>query len=265
VTEPSKSDVNDNKVRVNKGSTVNRVLDILDAVAGADRPLNPTEISERLGIPKASVHRLCTALEEHGYLQTRLGGRGLHAGVRLYGLALGVLATSPFQARRRAILKTLSEDIGETCNIAVPDGAEMIYFDRAETHWPVRVNLQIGSRVPACATAGGKMYLSSLSKSRLAGVLGNTRLKRYTANTLVSQSALSKELQLTAERGFALDNEEYIEGMVAMAVPVNDQRDRLCATLSFHAPCMRLPFSAVSDYLPQLRAASEQLSALLEE
>jgi DNA-binding IclR family transcriptional regulator len=259
------TDENEAYNRNPKGSTVTRVLDILDAVAEADRPLSPTEIADQLAIPKASVHRLCTALEEHGYLQTRLNGRGLQAGHRLNRLALGVLSAAPFQAQRRAILSTLSQDIGETCNIAVPDGAEMIYFDRAETHWPVRINLQIGSRVPACATAGGKMYLSSLSDSRRDRVIMNTRLKRYTANTLLSHSALKDELIATAERGYALDNEEYIEGMVAMAVAVRDLQGRLYATLSFHAPCMRLPFSAVSDFLPQLRAASEQLSALLEE
>lgn len=259
------SDENESENRSSKGSTVTRVLDILDAVADADRPLSPTEIADQLAIPKASVHRLCSSLEEHGYLQTRLNGRGLQAGNRLNRLAMGVLAAAPFQAQRRAILSTLSQDIGETCNIAVPDGAEMIYFDRAETHWPVRVNLQVGSRVPACATAGGKMYLSSLSDARRERVIRNTRLKRYTAKTLVSHSALADELKLTALRGYALDNEEYIEGMVAMAVPIRDRQGRLYATLSFHAPCMRLPFSAVSDFLPHLQAASDQLSELLDE
>jgi len=259
------NDDNDSETRNSKGSTVTRVLDILDAVADADRPLSPTEIADQLAIPKASVHRLCSSLEEHGFLQTRLNGRGLQAGNRLNRLALGVLSAAPLQAQRRAILSTLSQDIGETCNIAVPDGTEMIYFDRAETHWPVRINLQVGSRVPACATAGGKMYLSSISDVRRDRVIRNTRLQRYTANTLVSHSALADELKLTAQRGFALDNEEYIEGMVAMAVAVRDQHGRLYATLSFHAPCMRLPFSAVSDFLPHLQAAGEQLSELLDE
>lgn len=248
-----------------KGSTVTRVLDILSAIADADRPLSATEIAEVLDIPKASAHRLCNVLEEHGYLQTRLSGRGLQAGKRLNQLALGVLSAAPFQAQRRAILSTLSQEIGETCNIAVPDGAEMIYFDRAETHWPVRVNLQIGSRVPTCATAGGKMYLSSLSADRLDRVISNTRLHRYTNNTLTSHSELKQDLMATAERGYSMDNEEYIEGMVAMAVPILNDNGRLYATLSFHAPCMRVPFSAVSGFLPHLQAASIQLSAMLEE
>lgn len=259
------SDKADEPRRGTKGSTVTRVLDILDTVAAAERPLSSKEIAETLAIPKASVHRLCAALEDHGYLQTRLSGRGLQAGHRLNQLALGVLSAAPFQAQRRAVLKTLSEDIGETCNIAVPDGAEMIYFDRAETHWPVRINLQIGSRVPAYATAGGKMYLSTLAENKLDHVIRNTRLKRFTANTLVSQSALKEDLRSITERGYSLDNEEYIEGMVALAVPIRDARGRLYATLSFHAPRMRVPFNAVIDFLPQLQAASQQMGKLLEE
>ena len=84
-----------------KGSTITRVLNILNAVAEANRPLTPTEIAEELSIPKASVHRLCASLEEHGYLQTRLSGRGLQAGIQLNRLALGVLSAAPFQAQRR--------------------------------------------------------------------------------------------------------------------------------------------------------------------
>jgi len=248
-----------------KGSTVTRVLDILDAVASAERPVSPTDIADQLAIPKASVHRLCSTLEDYGYLQTRLSGRGLQAGYKLNQLAMGVLASAPLQAQRRAILFTLSQEIGETCNIALPDGSEMIYFDRAETHWPVRVNLQVGSRVPAFATAGGKMYLSSLPQGKRNKVIQNTRLTRYTPNTLMSQSALMEELLVTAERGYSTDNEEYIEGMVALAVAIRDGSGRLYATLSFHAPCMRLPFSSILDSLPQLQAASEQLSLLLND
>lgn len=259
------SSVKDLDTPMAKGSTVTRVLDILEAVAASDRPLTPTDLSDQLAIPKASVHRLCASMEEQGFLQTRISGRGLQAGTRLHALSLGILASAPIQAQRRAILKTLSEDIGETCNISVPDGSEMIYFDRAETHWPVRVNLQIGSRVPACATAGGKMYLSSLDEARRERVIKNTRLRRYTANTLVSQSALLEELRLTAERGFATDNEEYIDGMVALAVPVRDCAGRLYATLSFHAPCMRVPFTAVMDFLAPIQAASRELTLLLDD
>lgn len=246
-----------------KGSTINRVLDILETVAASERPLSPTDLAVQLDIPKASLHRLVGTLEEQGYLQTRMNQRGLQPGHRLHRVALGVLASAPMQAQRRAILGALSEEIGETCNVAVPDGSEMIYFDRAETHWPVRVQLQIGSRVPVCATAGGKMYLSSLPRAKRESLISHIKLVPFTVNTILDTEQLHAELDATAERGYALDNEEYIDGMVAMAVPITDEADRLYATLSFHAPCMRVPFAAVTDFLPQIRTASTKLSSLL--
>jgi len=248
-----------------KGSTINRVLDILESVATSERPLSPTELAVQLNIPKASLHRLVAALEDQGYLQTRMNQRGLQAGHRLHRVALGVLAGAPLQAQRRAILKALSEEIGETCNIAVPDGSEMIYFDRAETHWPVRVQLQIGSRVPVCATAGGKMFLSSLPRAKRESLISHIKPVSYTTNSILDLEKLSAELDLTESRGYALDNEEYIEGMVALAVPITDEDNRLYATLSFHAPCMRVPFAALTDFLPQIRDASAKLSLLLTD
>lgn len=248
-----------------KGSTINRVLDILETVAASERPLSPTDLAVQLNIPKASLHRLVATLEEQGYLQTRMNQRGLQPGHRLQRVALGVLASAPMQAQRRAILATLSQEIGETCNIAVPDGAEMIYFDRAETHWPVRVQLQIGSRVPVYATAGGKMYLSSLPRAKRESLISYIKLVPYTANSILDPAKLHAELDATSARGYALDNEEYIDGMVALAVPITDENDRVYATLSFHAPCMRVPFSAVTDFLPQIRKASANLSTLLTD
>ncbi len=248
-----------------RGSTVNRIIDILEAVAMAERPLTPTDLAAELDIPKASLHRLCAALEQHGFLQTRMNQRGLQPGLRFRKVALGVLASAPFQAQRQAILLNLSQEIGETCNIAVPDGAEMIYFDRVETHWPVRIQLQIGSRVPVYATASGKMFLSTLPPRKRERIVQNTKLKPCTDNTIMDEQALLEELELTANRGYATDNEEFIEGMVALAVPIVDDTNRLYATLSFNAPCMRVPFDQVTDHLPAIRLASEQLSALLDE
>lgn len=250
---------------VRKSSTVGRVLGILDSVAQAGRALTPTEIAAQLELPKATVHRLCTTLEEHGYLRGQLGGRGLEAGPALNRMALGILASAPLQERRRTILETLSRKIGETCNIAVPDGMQMIYFDRAETHWPVRIQLTVGSRVPAFATAGGKMYLSTLSRAHREQIIGSAHLESYTVNTIVDRRALDVELDRTAERGFSLDNQEYIDGMVALAVPVTDTRNRLYATLSFHAPCMRVPFESVTNFLPAVSAAAVELATLIDE
>lgn len=248
-----------------KGSAITRVLDILELVATSSRPISATELSDNLEIPKATIHRLCSTLENHGLLQSKMNGRGMLPGHRFHTIAVGVLASSPFRAERHAILSKLSLDIGETCNISIPDGSEMIYFHRAETHWPVRVQLQVGSRVPAHTTASGKMYLSSLPAAKRQRILANSDIRQHTINTVQDLGVLEKELELTRKRGFAVDNEEYIDGMVALAIAVTDHQKRLYATLSFHAPAMRVPFAALESHLPKLRLAAEQLCELLEE
>ena len=249
---------------VQKGSSIQRVLDILEVVAESERSLTPTELSVILGIPKASVHRLCGTLESRGFLQMGLSGRGLQPGHRFNKMARGVLASSPMRAERHAILSNLSQTIGETCNIAIPDGSDMIYFDRAETHWPVRIQLQVGSRVPVYSTASGKLYLSTLPVVKRRRLIQNLSLVPFTSNTLIDPIELEQELELIKKRGYAVDNEEYINGMVALAVPVTDAAGRLYATVSFHAPAMRVSFDALLDHLSSLQEAGTRLSELLE-
>lgn len=250
---------------VQKGSSIQRVLDILEVIASSDRPLTPTELSEVLDIPKASIHRLCSSLESQGFLQAGLSGRGLLPGHRFNRMAQGVLASSPLRAERHAILTQLSQSIGETCNISIPDGSEMIYFDRAETHWPVRIQLQVGSRVPVYSTASGKMYLSSLLSGKRQRILQSTTLVPFTQNTIIDPVELEHELKQTNERGYAIDNEEYIQGMVALAIPVTDVKGRLYATVSFHAPVMRVTADSLETHLPLLLEAGDRLSELLDD
>lgn len=253
------------EARPAKGSTVNRVLDILTCVTEASQPISPTELAEQLSIPKASAHRLCATLEQAGFLQSRLNGRGLVAGAKLQRMALDVLSRGDLNADHRVVLEKLAAELGETCNLAVPNGSEMIYYDRVETHWPVRVQLNVGSRVPLHATASGKMYLSSLSANRRAYWLDLIELNPYTPNTITDRDDLERELCRIEAYGYSTDREEYIEGMVALAVPMTDKDGRLYATLSFQAPCMRVPYESLTNHLPAVQAASLDLSKIIQK
>jgi len=252
-------------IRSAKGSTVTRVLDILTTVTAANQPVTATELSEMLDIPKASAHRLCTTLEDAGFLKSRLNARGLVAGPVLQKMALDVLSRSDLSADHRAVLQRLSTELGETCNLAVPHGTEMIYYDRVETHWPVRVQFEIGSRVPLHATASGKMYMSSLPTARREQWVDSLDLVPCTKNTITDRDELIVELIEIQKNGYSTDKEEYIDGMVALAVPVTDTNGRLYATLSFQAPVMRIPIESLADFLPAVKAASNDLSNIIQK
>ncbi len=253
---------NDRATR-DKGSSILRALAVLEAVVDADRPITPTELIDDVGLPKATIHRLCSLLVDEGYLQRNLEGRGLLPGSRLNRFALGILAGARLRIVRHAVLQRVSEEIGETCNISVPDGSEMIYFDRVETHWPLRHQLPVGSRVPLHCTASGKLYLSSLSPSRRRRLLGQLRLERHTDRTLTDPEALEAALEAIRSEGVGVDDEELLDGMIALAVPIRDHKGRFCAALATHAPVQRMSLAQARRHLPLLREGAAQISALL--
>ena len=139
----------------------------------------------------------------------------------------------------------------------------MIYLERVETQWPLRIQLPIGTRVPFYCTASGKMYLSTLARSHLVRYLSATDIVARTANTLTDPDALLAEIQRVREQGYSLDREEFMEDMIALAVPILDVNDRLMATLAFHAPTQRFSIERAMEYLEPMRHAAADLSKLV--
>lgn len=247
-----------------KGSAIARVMAIIEAVSKAERPLSPADLSHQLSIPKPSVHRLLNQLERDGYLQTSMRGL-IVPGNRLHGMALGILYSSRFKALRQAILETLTNEIGETCGIAIPNGTEMIYYDRVQTDWPLQIHLQVGSHTPTWCTASGKLYLSSINRDRRLRLTKRLPLKQYTRNTIVDSDILEEELGLIRKTGIGTDNEEFVDGMVAFAVPVLDRHGKLFACLFTHAPVIRKSLDELLGYVPMLTNAAMELSRLIDD
>ena len=240
-----------------------RLLAVLDEVAQAGHPVTPTQANARLNLPKPTIHRLFATLEAEGFLARDLDGRGYGPGARLRRLAGGVLSSQRIRMARNAILRRLSGEVGETCNIALPEGEAMVYIERVETEWPLRIQLPIGTRVPLYCTASGKLYLSSLPPRQRAAYLAATPLEPRTPNTLTTPEALQDELARIAAQGHALDREEFMADMVALAVPIPDPNGRLMATLSVHAPTQRFGADAALDHLGAMAAAAAALSDLV--
>ncbi|WP_079201575.1 MULTISPECIES: IclR family transcriptional regulator [Pseudomonas] len=247
-----------------KGSSITRVLEIIEAVSRAERPMSPADLAYQLDIPKPSIHRLLAQLEGDGYLQTNM--RGLVVpGARLHDIALGVLYSGRFKAPRQAILQRLTAAIGETCGIAIPNGTEMIYYDRVQTDRPLQVHLPIGSHTPTWCTASGKLYLSSLSKERRQRIIHNLPLRQYARNTLTDPHALEADLLNIRASQVGTDNEEFVDGLAAFAVPVNDRDGRLFACLFAHAPLIRKSLDELLTYTPLLRQAAVELGQLIND
>jgi DNA-binding IclR family transcriptional regulator len=245
-----------------KGSSITRVLEIIEAVSRAERPMSPADLAYQLDIPKPSIHRLLAQLEGDGYLQTNMRGL-IVPGARTHDIALGVLYTGRFKAPRQAILQRLTAELGETCGIAIPNGTEMIYYDRVQTDRPLQVHLPIGSHTPIWCTASGKLYLSSLAKERRQRIIHNLPLRQYARNTLTDPLALEADLLNIRASQVGTDNEEFVDGLAAFAVPVKDRDGRLFACLFAHAPLIRKSLDELLTYTPLLRQAAVELGQLI--
>lgn len=243
--------------------TTLRLLVILEEIAKVGVPVTPTDMMAAIDLPKPTMHRLFATLEAEGYLIREIDGRSYTPGRRLRTMSLNVLSSLRVRTARVAVLKALADELGETCNIAVPDRDVMIYLDRVETKWPLRIQLPIGTQVPFYCTASGKMYLSTLNRAHLERYVGAVSLAPRTAATIVDRDLLLQEIHRTRENGYAEDAEEFMDGMVAMAMPIFDDQRRLVSTVSFHAPSVRMDLVQARRHIPRLRSAADELSRLV--
>lgn len=250
---------------VEKIPTNLRLLLVLEELCRAGIPITPTEINTTLKLPKPTVHRLFHTLEAEGFIQRDLDGRSYSPGARLRRLSMDALSSLRIRTARAAVLNALADEVGETCNIAIPDREGMIYLDRVETKWPLRIQLPVGSTVPFYCTASGKMYLSTFRATHLRTFLAATKRPPLTDATITDPARLSDELALIDARGYATDNEEFMDGMVAIAVAVRDTHDRLLATLSIHAPTQRISLDELVGHVPLITKSAQLLTALLRD
>ena len=235
----------------------------MEALAAAGRPLTPTELNRAIGLPKPTIHRLCQMMVEEGFLQREPVSNRLKPARRARAMSSGLLAASQSHIARHQILRALSLEIGETCNIAVPETEGMVYVDRVETQWPMRIQLPIGTHVPFHCTASGKMFLSRFAGAELDRMLDSLELKQHASNTITEREKLASEILKIRKRGFSEDNEEFMDGLVALSVPIRDPNAHQFATVAFHAPSSRMPLSKVRTHRKTLEAAAQKLSAVI--
>lgn len=239
-----------------------RLFDLLDVLVREGRPLTLAEAVAASGWPKPTVHRLLAQLEAGELLAREPDGRRYAVAPRLLRLSEAALAGSTQQGVRHAVLRQLVADVGESCNLTALSGAEVVYLDRIESAFPLQFNLRPGTRVPIHCSASGKLLLAHLPAAQRKALLDGLPLARHTATTLTSQDALDAEFRRIRKDGYAVDAEEFVEGLVCVAVPVPASQPTgmpRCA-VALQAPAARMTLAQAIDRLPRLQAAALALA-----
>jgi IclR family transcriptional regulator, acetate operon repressor len=239
-----------------------RLFALLEVIAERDQSFSLQGLVDETGLPKPTLHRMLQQLESAGLLQREGDGRHYSTGVRLRRLAENLMLNSTYHGARHAVLRHVVEELGESCNITALLGNEVVYLDRVETAAPLRFYLHPGSRVPAHCSANGKLLLSQMTPAQRQRLLGHAPLESYTPRTLTKLDALEREIKRVARDGYAFDNEEFLPGLlcVAVLVPVADGRSNLCVAVQ--APTVRVSRERALAMLPALRRAAAALAAI---
>lgn len=245
-------------------SALERGLNILEWIAGQDRPVSSTEAAQALALPKPTVHRMAQKLEEQGFLQRVPGSKRFSGGPRMRSLSLAALSNSVIGAPRHAVLQSLSEEIEETCNCTMLDGNHIVYIDRVEANWAYRIHLPVGTHVPLHCTASGKLFLALMPTARRKKLLTTLTLTRHTELTITDLKQLEDQLDRIKEEGIAIDEGEYLAGLIAVAIPVLDANERICFAIAIHAPTARRSLPELRQYLPAMRRAAGKLSQVID-
>lgn len=245
------------------GSAAERALRIVASVAEAGVGLTLADLSTRLSLPKATLHRQCSALLAQGFLARDVDPLRYVVGPALRRLALDTLNHGHVRALRHRVLEDLVADVQETCNFTTLDGAEVLYLDRVEARWPLRLTLDVGSHVPLHCTASGKLFLAHLPPPQVDELIGQAPLPAPTRNTLTTIARLQREFDEIRRAGYSTDREEFIAGLIAVAVPVFDDEGALRAAIALHAPSARMSLEEAIRQLPRLQQAAERMRGLL--
>jgi DNA-binding IclR family transcriptional regulator len=242
-----------------------RLFALLELVVAKDRFVSLPDLVAETGLPKPTVHRMLQQLESAGLLVRQGDSRQYGTGARLRRFAETLLLNATQHGARHAVLRDLVERIGETCNVTALAGNEVIYLDRVETAEPLRFALRSGSRVPVHCSASGKLLLSQFGAAQRHKLLAHAPLKRYTDNTITDLEGFERELDTVRRDGYALDNEEFLPGLVcaAVLVPSAASRSNLCVALQ--APTLRVTADRARELVPALRDAAEAVSRIEAE
>jgi IclR family acetate operon transcriptional repressor len=245
------------------GSALGKAMAMLEAVIDNDYPVTLPDLARRLDMPRQTAHRVVRQLVDLGLLQRDLVQDQYSIGKRMNRMARRALQHLSYAGAAHAVLVELMERLGETCNLGILDGHEVLNVDRVECNWPLRVQLQPGSHVPLHCTAIGKLLMAWMPEASCDRLLKALKLDRLTESTLTDRRALERAFAEIREFGYSINNEEYALGLIAVAVPVRDAEGKVVAGLAIHAPAVRMSLDAAAKNLPLLENAAARIQDVL--
>jgi DNA-binding IclR family transcriptional regulator len=239
--------------------TVGKACDVLDLVAGFNRPVRFGELLNHSPFPKATLYRFLQTLTNQSMLSYDSDRQSYSLGIRLVRLAHAAWTHSSLAPVARPHLDALSRDLGETVHLAQLDASQVLYVDKRNADDPVEMYSQAGKVGPAYCTGVGKAMLAFLTDEALDRAIQQQSFHRFTPHTLGSEAELRFELKAIRTRGYAFDREEHEPGIICIAAPILTPGGRMLGAMSITGPTSRTDLKTLENWAPRVRQAADDI------
>ncbi len=239
-----------------------RGLVVLQALA-REGYLSLTDLSLKVGVPTSTVHRILTTLEKLGFAEINEDTSEWSVGIESFRVGNSYLERTNLIESSRKAMRGLMEATGETANLAIADGGDVVFISQVESHHPIRAFFRPGTRGHMHASGIGKALLANMLRRDVEKILRTRGCPEFTTKTLTTPAGLFEDLATTRERGWAFDDEERYDGMRCIASCIFNSYGEAIAGISVSGPTVRFPDHKLQVIGPQIREAAQQVTALI--
>ena len=244
-------------------ASLEKAIDVLEAIADSGQGMGHLELAEKVGLPKTTVYRILSTLVARGLVRRDPMRRVYCLGARTIELSRKAYSMPDLVAAARGELRSLRDLTGETTYLAALDGTETVSLERCEGAHNVRSATRLGVRKPLHCTSQGKAMLSALPEDARNEIVADLELTALTRKTITDRRKLKAELKLTAQRGYAIDEEEIVMGVRCVGAPILDSRGMVRGALSIAGPTFRMTRERVEHLGPEVAEAARRVGAQL--
>jgi IclR family transcriptional regulator, KDG regulon repressor len=248
---------------MNGVQSLNRMLDILEYVSEKRRPASLSEITGETGLPKSTASRMVSALEERGYISREKESGKIVPGLKILAIAGFIINSLDIVKAAGPFLRELSEKTGETVHLLASEKEFAVYIDKIEYPNTIKLDSQIGKRIPMHCTAAGKALLACRSEKEIKSYLEKAPLEKFTKNTITDPALLLEEIEKIKKKGYSVDNVEYEENVRCVGAAVMDHSGAALAAISVSGPTIRIRQKDLPFFAGAVTETSKNLSKSL--
>ena len=244
------------------GSVI-KAVEVLEELAKSEDGLGVTEISNKLNYGVSATYHLLNTLKLRNIIEQDKKTKKYRIGFALFRISGMAKRQNVLANLAQPYLDKLRETVGETSNLVVLDGSDIVYIAQSESTKLLKMFTQLGAKVPLYCTGGGKVLLAYQFKKVQDLILSKSNFEKYTKNTLASAEDLTKELEAIKKQGYGIDNEEREEGVTCIAAPVFDCYGEAIASISISGPTYRLREKQIPSIIKNVTDIARELSTSL--